>query len=608
MRVDARLGACATRRRLRRAVAPVLEQTLTMQDPAEVARALGEIAVLIGLEAEPRFKVKAYERAARIVETLGEELGLVVEQDRLRGIAGIGAVLSAQIRELWNSGSSQLLLDLRARHPPGAAELVRVQGMTVRRMRAIHEALGVSSVEDLRAACAAGRVRALAGFGVKTEERLLAACDRWLGRSERNPTSVLLAHALELATLIERELSAVVESATVTGALRRGEETLRELELVVHGDLDAALRQLSRLRQVVRVDFARRTAQLGDGIPLLLHPAEPSVGNALLLTTGSAAHVAAVCDRAERSSFAIAGAPRTGLPGLPARTFASEADLYAAVGVCFVPPELRQGADELEQAARGDFSDLVDAGDIVGMVHCHTTYSDGKNSVIEMASAAHALGMSYITITDHSPSAHYASGLTLDRLKQQWDEIAEAQERVPIHILRGTESDILIDGSLDFPDQVLEQFDVIIASIHARHRLGHQQMTDRLVRAMSLPVFKIWGHGLGRILNHRPAIDCDVPIVIEALANSQGAIELNADPHRLDLPASWIPAARARRIPFVISVDAHSINGFAVLRHGITQARRGGVRKHEVLNTLPPEEFLERVRPVPNSHTGTPRD
>jgi DNA polymerase (family X) len=234
----------------------------------------------------------------------------------------------------------------------------------------------------------------------------------------------------------------------------------------------------------------------------------------------------------------------------------------------------------------------------VRMVHCHTTYSDGKNSIVEMARAAHELGMKYITITDHSPSAHYARGVSLDRLKAQWDEIAAAEQEVPIRILRGTESDILSDGSLDFPDAVLERFDVIIASIHARHRMDAPSMTARLSRALSLPLFKIWGHALGRILNHRPPIECDVLALLDQLAASRGAVEINADPHRLDLPPAWIPAARARGIPVVVSVDAHSTRGLGVLRYGVDMARRGGVRVGEVLNALPAAAFAERVRPV----------
>jgi DNA polymerase (family 10) len=475
--------------------------------------------------------------------------------------------------------------------------------MTPRRIRALHDALGIRSVEELREACVSERVRSVRGFGEKTEQRLLESCERWLHRGEAAPRRLLLAHALELAALIERELLKVVNEAHLAGALRRGEETVAELELVVVGDVELALEHLAGLGRVLRVERGARTAQLSDGVPLLLHAADASLGARLLLATGNGAHVAAVNARAAAHGFAV-GAARSESPSLeppaslPERAFATEALLYAAIGVSFVPPELREGHGELEEAEHGDFSDLIAPGDVQGMVHCHTTYSDGKNSVLEMAAAAHALGMKYITITDHSPSAHYAGGLALDRLKEQWDDIAAAEERVPIRILRGTESDILIDGSLDFPDAVLERFDVVIASIHARHRMDRSAMTARLVRAMSLPVFKIWGHALGRILNHREPIDCDVPAVLDALARSRGAIELNADPHRLDLPPSWIPAARARGIPFVISVDAHSTNGFGVLRYGITMARRGGLRKTDVLNTAPAEAVVTRVKPV----------
>jgi DNA polymerase (family 10) len=284
---------------------------------------------------------------------------------------------------------------------------------------------------------------------------------------------------------------------------------------------------------------------------------------------------------------------------LSERSFATEPELYAAAELPFVPPELRSGIVSLETIAEAGVNELLDAASIQGLVHCHTTFSDGKHSVLEMAQAAHALGMRYITITDHSPSAHYARGASLDALHRQWDEIAAAQELVPIRILRGTESDILRDGSLDYPDSVLEQLDVVIASIHARHRLTRDEMTERLRRALSLPLFKIWGHGLGRILNHRDPIDCDVSVVLDALSESRGAIELNADPHRLDLPPRWIPDATARGIPFVVSVDAHSVHGFDVLRYGVTMARRGGLRRGQVLNTLDAEDFVSRVRPFP---------
>jgi DNA polymerase (family 10) len=562
---------------------------------------------LLEFAGEPKFKVKAYEQAANIVETLGDGLAPLVEQDRLRELQGIGATLSAQIHELWNTGSSALLNRLRSEQPEGAVELARIEGLTPRRVRALHDALGIRSVEELRDACMAGRVRGVPGFGKKTEEKLLAAVERWLARDPNAPTLVLLESALELAGQLQRELERVMDRVELAGALRRGEEVVSEIEFVVVGDMERALDQLSALRHIVRVDREQRVAHSSAGLQVRLSGAKAaSFGNSLVLATGNAQHVAELRARAAERGFGVGQLAPDGVhprgdttESPPLERFPDERALYGALGLSFVPPELRAGSGELERAAHEDFADLLELADVQGMVHCHTTYSDGKNSIREMALAAHALGMKYITITDHSPSANYAGGVTIDRLKQQWDEIAQVQEQVPIRILRGTESDILADGSLDFPDAILEQFDVVIASIHARHRMDRESMTRRISNALSLPLFKIWGHALGRILNHRDPIDCDVLGILDTLTRAPGAIEVNADPHRLDLPPAWIPAARERGIPFVVSVDAHSTRGLEVLRYGVTMARRGGLRRSEVLNTSSAEAFAARVRPRP---------
>jgi DNA polymerase (family 10) len=575
-----------------------------MQDPRQISLELDELATLLEFSGASRFRVNAFRRGAQIVNTLGDELGALVEQGRLEEFEGIGATLSRQIEELWNTGTSELLSELRREQPEGVVELVQVEGLTPRRIRALTGALAIRSVEELRQACLAGRVATVPGFGAKTQERLLAAAERWRRRGEEAPEPLILAAALRLAELVRSRLLRAVERAELAGALRRGEELVHELEFVIAGDAERALSQLTGLRQVLRVDNAARMAWLTDGVTLRLHVGSPDdFGSVLVDATGNPAHLLALAERARPRGFELAAsrAPAAGTepePALPRRVFATESELYAALDCTLVPPELRQGRSELEQAARGDFADLLEPGDILGMVHCHTLYSDGKNSVLEMAEGARALGMKYITITDHSPSAHYARGVTLDRLKEQWDEIAAVQEQVPIRILRGTESDILSDGRLDFPDAILERFDVVIASIHARHRMDRDAMTRRIEQALSLPLYKIWGHALGRILNHRPPFDCDVPRVLDALAKAGGAVELNADPHRLDLPPAWIPAVRERGLPLVVSVDAHSVRGLDVLGYGVTMARRGGVRKSEVLNARDAEGFAAAVRPV----------
>jgi DNA polymerase (family 10) len=265
----------------------------------------------------------------------------------------------------------------------------------------------------------------------------------------------------------------------------------------------------------------------------------------------------------------------------------------------FVPPELREDQGEIEAARKNRLpTGLVDVEDIQGMVHCHTTYSDGVHSVEEMARAAEALGMKYLTITDHSPTAFYARGVTLDRLRRQWDEIDEVQQKVKVKLLKGTESDIVADGSLDYPDKVLEKFDIIVASIHSRYKMDSPKMTQRILAAVRQPVFKIWGHPLGRLLERRPPFDCDLEKILDAIAESAAAVEINGDPYRLDLEPKWIREARKRKIKFVISVDAHSTGALNNVKYGVGIARRGWVTRREVLNTLGVKAFTAAVRPV----------
>jgi DNA polymerase (family 10) len=265
----------------------------------------------------------------------------------------------------------------------------------------------------------------------------------------------------------------------------------------------------------------------------------------------------------------------------------------------FVPPELREDAGEIEVALEGRLPrDLVRLEDVRGMVHCHTRWSDGRASVEEMARAAETMGMEYLTITDHSRSAAYAGGLGIEDLRRQWEEIDRVQERVKVRLLRGSEADILEDGALDYPDEVLERLDVVIASIHSRMKMTEAEMTRRIARAMSLPVFKIWGHATGRLIGERDAYAVRVEEVLEAVASSRAAIEVNGDPRRLDLEPRFIRLARERGIRFVLSTDAHSTAGMENLRFAVGTARRGWLRRGEVLNALPVEEFRRAVQPV----------
>jgi DNA polymerase (family 10) len=498
------------------------------------------------------------------------------------------------IEEILRTGRSRLLDRLRSEMPAGVLELSRVPTLTVPRIRALEEALGIDSLQALEAACRAGRVRTVRGFGARSEERLLDAIARLregLGRHH-------LHRALQAAeALVEHMLaSPAVERAEVAGELRRRCETVSRLPLVTTGpSAESAIEHLlsSPLVEAVTGRSAESTTVvLTSGLPVQLDWS-PSRGWALALLrrTGSESH----CRRLEE--LARARGMAAGLDGVEAF---DEAALYASLGLPWIPPELREDAGEIEAAQEGTLpSDLVTIGDIRGMVHCHTRHSDGRDSVLEMARAAQALGMGYITITDHSPTASYAGGVTIERLRLQWDEIERAQEAVGIRILKGTESDILADGSLDYPDAVLEKLDVIVASVHARHRMDADAMTRRVTRALSLPVFKIWGHARGRLINRRPPFECHMDEILDVAAASRVAIEVNGDPYRLDMDPAWIRVARRRGLPFVISVDAHSTRDLGNLRFGVDMARRGWVRRGEVLNALSAAEFAARVRPAP---------
>jgi DNA polymerase (family 10) len=572
-----------------------------VSDPASIALALEEIATLLQLSGEA-YKARAYTRGAMIVAALGADLGGLVREEQLTAVDGIGRSLSRQITELWNTGGSSLLTRLRETFPEGSAELANLPGVTPPRMKVLREALGVHTVEALRNACLNQRVRTLRGFGEKTERRLLEAIEARAHAPDapKDRARMVLADALHLTSRLERQLvgHGCVSALRLAGAARRGEEVVAQVDLVAVDPRNPALyEQLARSMLLVRIDRERGTAATPEGVPVGLQFAETAfAGSTLLTATGSDEHLSALMARARERGMSLDASGLWTASGERSNASTDEAAIYRTLELDYVPPELR-GTTWLPAAGSGALDGLIDRNDVRGMVHCHTLYSDGKNSIEDMARAAEALGMDYITITDHSPSAHYAGGVDLERLARQWDEIAEVQERVKIRVLRGTESDILIDGALDYPDAILERFDVIIASIHSRFKLDRTAMTERLVRAMGLPIFKIWGHALGRLLLQRDPIDCDVDAVLSALAGAPGAIELNGDPYRMDLPPDWIPAARALHIPFVVSVDAHSTAGFGALKYAVQMARCGGLQRTEVLNTSSADAFVARVRP-----------
>jgi DNA polymerase (family 10) len=571
-----------------------------------IAAALHEIGTLLELKGGRYFQARAYKNAAQVVSQLESSLKALIEEDRLRTIKGIGAAIAAQVRELYSTGSSRLLAQLRSELPRGSLELATVPGLTLRKIKVLQESLGITNVAELKAACESGRVRTVKGFGLKTEQKLLEGISQ--PGKPRKETHIHKALLLADDLISYLKLSPGARRIEIGGSLRRWCETTPDLTLVVNAtNRNAILDHFEDCPLVVRM--VERTnnsciAILNTGIKVNLRVSSVKHwGSALVLATGSADHLQRLNEIAagRRLSLALlSGTSSNGRPGKASKkiTFATEPALYKRLGMQFVPPELRENQGEIEAALAGKLPlDLVALGDIRGMLHCHTNYSDGKHTVAEMARGAERLGMSYLTITDHSPTAFYAGGLKVDRLRRQWDEIEGVQETVKVKLLRGTESDILADGALDYPDRILEQFDVIIASIHSRYRMNEDQMTERVIKAMRQPWFKIWGHALGRLIQHRPPFQARVEKILDVIADSKVAIEINGDPYRLDMEPRWVREARKRQIKFVVSTDAHSINGMKNLKFGVGIARRGWVRRGEVLNTLESGDFLEAVKP-----------
>ena len=576
-----------------------------VSDKFAIAAALQEIGVLLELKGGEYFKARAYKSGARAVAELSEDIGTLIRQKRLTFVKGIGYALAKQIEELYTGGPSSLLNELRADLPSGIVELSQIPGLSVKKVAALHDALAITSVEQLKAAAEAGKVRQVKGFGAKSEQQLLAA----IAGHNNQERHIHLHHALRTGERILEYLGTAPggSRAELAGSLRRRQETVSQIIIVASAKSPKKLiDHILRFPLVVRVE--EQTAQyctvvLNEGFKATLFAVKPEEFPAVLLqATGSEAHLRKLQQVAARKKLKLSelGVEEQGTSkSKKAIRVKSEADIYARLGMQYVTPELREDHGEVEAAMAERLpEDLIITDDIRGMVHCHTTYSDGKHSVEQMVQAAESMGMKYITITDHSPTAFYAGGVKIDRLQKQWEEIDRVQEQAKIKILKGTESDILKDGALDYPDWVLEQFDVIVASIHSRYKMNEDQMTQRIVTAMRQPLFKIWGHALGRRIQERPPFDCRVEEILDVIAESRAAVEINGDPYRLDMEPRWLREARKRKIKFVVSVDAHSMGALNNVKFGVDMARRAWIRRGEVLNTLGVKAFQKAVRPV----------
>jgi len=570
-------------------------------DPRSVAHALAQIADFLELKNENRFKSAAYRNASRAVLAVPTDaLAAALASGELAKLKGIGPTTLSTIRELVESGESRYLEQLRNETPEGLLEMLRVPGLGPAKIQKIHEGLGVSSVAELEAAALDGRLAKLPRFGAGTAAKLLKGIAYLREHSAYMLIPRAMAEAQHLLAAVRAH--SAVATAVLAGSLRRRNEVVRDIDVVAACTEDpervaADFAGAPGVREAERKGNGAALIRFVDGTVLDLHCVTPDrFAVALWRATGSAAHERDVLAHASARGISIVSdelrdAARTRIP------VRDERALYDALGLAYIEPELREGRGEVEAAATRALPKLIESSDIRGVLHCHSDYSDGKATIAEMAGAAKALGWSYIGISDHSQSAFYAGGLKPDAVLAQHAEINSLNSSdLGIRILKGVEADILADGQIDYDPDLLDRFDYVIASVHSRFSMDRETMTTRMLRALDDPHVTILGHPTGRLLLSREPYAIDMEAVIEKAADKGVTLEINADPHRLDLDWRHCQLAKSLGCSFEIGPDAHSTRGLANMEFGVGIARKGWLEASDVTNAMSVDKIMEHLR------------
>jgi DNA polymerase (family X) len=564
-------------------------------DKRTAAYVLEQIAAFMELKGENTFRVRAFVTAARVLRGFPGDLEPALADGSLAAARGIGPATLQIISELVHTGSSSLLEELREQIPSGLVEMLSISGLGVAKIRQIHDVLGIDSIPELEAAARDGRLSRLPRFGPKTAENLLKSITFL-----RQTTGFRLSHhAAEEAASFRQDLERLpgVNRVVVAGEVRRHCELVRDIVLVLVAavppeEVFRRLRTLPGVNEFAGHDERRVTLRFAGGSTAQIVVTTPvNAGSVLVQATGSDEHLARLAAHAKASGYALDGAALwKGSVFIPT---ADEDAFYRELGLATVPPELREGMGEVEAAAKGTLPRLVEREDLQGLLHCHTNYSDGTSTVEGLALACREAGYGYVGITDHSQSAAYAGGLSADDLARQGDEIDEVNARLSgIRVLKGIEADILADGRVDYDEAVLSRLDFVIASIHSRFNMNEAEMTQRMLTAMDNPCVSIIGHPTGRLLLARNPYPINLEAVLERALEKGIALEMNADPHRLDLDWRLLRRARDKGIMVSIGADAHSVPTLRHVDNGIGMARKGWLGPENVLNTLSVDAFL----------------
>ncbi len=563
----------------------------------KVAQIFYEIAQLLDLIGDNPFRVRAYERAAMRVESMPEDLEEYVLQDKLEELPGIGRDLAEKIKEIYRTGTLKQYEELKQKVPSGLLEMMSIPGLGPKKIKLIYDKLGITTMEELEKYAREGRLRSLSGFGPKTEENILKGIE-FLKRSKgRLPLGQVLPLAIDLRRYIEE--SGLVKRVDVVGSIRRFKETVHDVDILVVTDSPRGIMdRFVRYPEVEEIiaQGEKKSSIIASGVQVDLRVFdEECYGAALLYFTGSKEHnirVRQVCIERGlklneyglfRGEKRVAGA--------------SEQEVYSYLGMQWIPPEMREDQGEVEIALQGQLPVLIDLEDIKGDLHIHTVYSDGTDEIETIVKKAISLGYKYVAITDHSPSLAVAKGMTVEKVRRQAEEIARINRRYSkIRVLLGMEVDILADGTLDCPEDVLNCLDVVIAAVHSRFKMGREEMTNRIIKAISHPKVNILAHPTGRLLGERDSYEVDIERVMRVAKEKGVAMELNASPRRLDINSEMCRMAKEIGVMVAINTDAHSHQQLGYMRFGVGTARRGWLEKKDVLNTLESDRLMGFLR------------